>query len=141
MTEFLKRYKNHGERLPVQAQRVWIILVARVQWFKKSGLHEVLITYGDLAEAMGMDRRAGRTLARPLWIIGRICLDNDVPALNSIVVNAKDNEPGSGVIHHSTRSVTQEQKAVAKFDWFTIRPPSTGMLRRVWEGIPDDIAA
>lgn len=137
MAEVLKVYKQQGERIPVQAQRIWMVLVSRVQCFKGEGLGRILITYGELAEAIGMDRRAGRTLSRPLWVLGRICLDNDLPALNAIVVNAKANEPGAGVVHHAKRTVTQEQQAVANFDWFTIRPPTTGTLRKVWENVPD----
>lgn len=137
----LKRFKSRGERVHVQALHAWIVLVSQVQANKISGVESILITYGDLAKAMGMSAQAGRTLARPLWIIGSLCLENGLPALNAIVVNARDLEPGSGVVLSANRSVTEEQVAVAKQDWFSIRPPTTGMLRRIWEGIDQDEAA
>ena len=56
-----------GDQRHVQAQRVWLILTAHVmmewQWRGRSRQprrpDDVLITYGELAERMGMDSRAG----------------------------------------------------------------------------------
>ena len=48
------------------------------------------MTYGELAERMGYaDRRAGHMLSRQLGIIGEFCRLNDLPALNSVVVNQR----------------------------------------------------
>jgi hypothetical protein len=137
----LKMFKTQGERVHVQALHAWIVLTSQVQSKKKDGVENVLITYGDLAQAMGMSAQAGRTLARPLWILGRLCLENGIPALNAIVINARELKPGKGVVHHVDRTVTEEQAAVAGFDWFSVRPPTTGMLRRIWEGIDQPQAA
>ena len=127
----LRRF-SRGDRVYVQAQRVWLILTCWVMRNKR-GVGDLTFTYGDLAEAMGMDRRAGITLNRALGIVGDLCVLNDLPALNTIVVNEATGVPGDHVVTRPGRSYRQEQRAVFQEDWHTIRPPSTGTLRKVWE--------
>jgi len=90
-----------------------------------------LITYGELAVLMGRSRLAGRSLGDPLGAVGFYCLQNDLPALNSIVVNAKTGQPGDAVVCRAGRSVEKEQKAVLnkKKGWMVFRPPSPRQLK------------
>lgn len=127
------RVYGRGDRLYVQAQRIWIILASFVSTpLRKTG-DQTTITYGDLAEKMGYDRRAAITLSRQLGIVGDCCLSNDLPALNAIVVSEATGLPGPEVVLRPNRSVKQEQNSVHKRDWCAMSVPSTGALRKIWE--------
>ncbi len=129
----IKRFAP-GDRLHVQAQRIWVILVAHVMHSDRDPENPATICYGDLATTMGYrDRRAGHTLGRQLGIIAKLCVDNDLPPLNSLVVNQSTGLPGDHVMLRPGRSVAEEQAAVMEEDWFSIRVPTTGTFRRVWE--------
>ena len=92
------------------------------------------ITYGELAAKMGYeDSRAGYTLSRQLGIVGTYCKLNDLPPLNTIVVNQETGVPGEGVVHRDGYTVSREQAAVLGEDWFRIRVPTPGTFRKVWE--------
>lgn len=82
---------------------------------------------------MALDRRAGRTLARPLGLIGELCVANELPALNAIVVNDQTGQPGHGVVVTADRTARQEQMEVFRFDWYSVRVPTSNMFRDVWE--------
>jgi hypothetical protein len=128
------KYFGTGDRLYVQAQQVWLILVAFVMHADRTAARPPTITYGDLALKMGhSDRRAGHTLGRQLGIVGNFCVRNDLPALNAIVVGQDTGLPGAEVIVRRGFSPNQEQQAVMKIDWFELRVPTTGTFRRVWE--------
>jgi hypothetical protein len=125
-----------GDRVYVQAQQVWLILVSHVGHHKQHSRAPAIITYGDLAESMDFpDRRAGRTLARPLGIVGHYCIQNELPPLNAIVVNQVTGQPGDHVVLRKNRSVAQEQSAVMRQNWFKVRVPTTGTFRKVWDVI------
>jgi len=132
-TARLRRY-GAGDRLHVQAQRIWLILASFVSGPTRHHDDSRTITYGELALRMGYaDGRAGHTLARQLGIVGYCCLQNGLPALNSIVVNAVTGAPGHDVVLGNGRTVAQEQRAVFRQDWHAVGVPTTGMLRSVWE--------
>lgn len=130
----IRKYKK-GDRIYVRAQQIWLILVAFVMKNKfatDSVDNCKTITYGDIAILMGYpDARAGRTLSRQLGIIGHYCLHNNLPALNSIVVNKLTDCPGDHVVLTGDNSVKKEQSAVMKENWFQFGVPSTGALRKV----------
>ena len=131
----IRRY-GEGDRIYVQAQRIWLILVAFVSGPTRRRNDDKTITYGELAELMGYaDRRAGHMLGRQLGIIGEFCRLNDLPALNSIVINRSTGVPGEEVLLRDGRSVKQEQNAVMRQDWFQVGVPTTGTLRKVWESL------
>ncbi|MFG1192825.1 hypothetical protein [Xanthobacter flavus] len=131
----IKRYAP-GDRLYVQAQQIWIILVAFVMERDSDDRDSMTITYGELAERMGYpDRRAGHTLSRQLGIVGKYCKINDIPTLNSIVVNKLTGEPGDDVVLRDGYSVRKEQNSVHRENWFALRVPSTGTFRKVWEDL------
>ena len=121
-----------GDRVYVQAQQIWLILVAFAM--KDRGPNDPkTMTYGELANAMGYpDARAGHTLGRQLGIVAKYCIDNDLPPLNAIVVT-QQGSPGDEVMLRDGRTVKQEQRAVLGEDWFSLRVPTTGTFRQVWE--------
>lgn len=123
----LRRY-GKGDRLYVQAQQIWLILCAQAVFRKR------WLTYGDLAELMGKDRKAGRTLARQLGIVGYYCLNCGLPPLNAIVVNQKEDKPGWGVVLTPGNSVEQDQDKVLKYAWLELRPPTIKALKDVYYG-------
>jgi len=133
------RLFSRGDRLYVQAQQIWIILVAFVMHSKRNPKRPEKMTYGDLAKAMGYpDSRAGHGLARQLGIVGEYCVRNRWPALNSIVVNQETDAPGHDVVLSKGRKYNQfkrEQGEVMSKDWFALRVPTTGTFRKVWEAI------
>ena|SRR5690349_14873071 len=129
----IKRFRR-GDRVYVQAQQIWMILVAFVMHSKRNPKRPDTITYGEVAEAMGYpDARAGHTIGRQLGIIAKFCVANDLPALNSVVVGQSSGTPGDEVLLRPRKTVSQEQSAVMKADWFKLRIPTTGTLRQVWE--------
>ena len=130
----IRRYAI-GDRLPVQAQRIWLILTGYVCGRPAPiRASDRTMTYGELAERMGhADRRAGHMLGRQLGIVGHYCLMNGLPALNAIVVNQDTREPGGDVVLTPKRDFRGEVKAIYQTDWYTVGVPSAGTLRKVWE--------
>jgi hypothetical protein len=124
------KFFRRGDRIPVQAQQMWLILVGVVMLTKKK-----IITYGDLAVAMGYpDRRSGHGLSRQLGLVGCYCIRNGLPTLNSIVINQETRAPGPDVVLSKGRKYKQyplEQKEVRERDWFKIRVPTTGTFRKL----------
>lgn len=133
-----KHYQK-GDPLYVQAQQIWCILTGFAMQRKypfddrgsQSGICE-LIAYGELAEIMGRPG-GGNMLGRQLGIVGRYCVMNNLPPLNIIVVNKNSELPGDGAVLRSGRTIEDEMSAVASFDWFTVRPPTIGALRKVYD--------
>lgn len=126
------KFFKKGDPVYVRAQQIWMILVGTVMIPTRPRDGKVTITYGDLAKKMGMDSRAGHTLSAHLGIIGDYCVENDLPALNIIVVN-RFGTPGDGVIGTDEASFQDDLVEVTKQDWHAIRVPSTGALRRTRE--------
>ena len=130
------KFFKPSDRVYVQAQQIWLILVAFVMHADKKKARPDTLTYGDLALVMGHDdRRAGHTLGRQLGIVGRFCIENDLPALNVVVVNQVTGAPGAEVVTREGMSVLVEQKAVMKHNWFSVRIPTTGTFRQVWQAV------
>lgn len=121
-----------GDRANVQAQQIWLVLVANVMCSKRDAKRPWTITYGDLAKLMGRDPRAGRNLRLGLGVVGAYCKLNDLPTLNSIVVNEKTGAPGDHVVVREGRTAAKEQIAAMKEDWFSHRVPTTGAFRTAW---------
>lgn len=131
----IRRY-GLGDRLPVQAQRIWLILSGFVSGREIRSSSALTLTYGELALRMGYaDTRAGHMLSRQLGIVGNYCLMNDLPALNAMVVNAVTKEPGGDVVLTPGRTFRQELSAIYRQDWYEVGVPTTGTLRKVWESM------
>jgi hypothetical protein len=127
---------QRGDRLYVQAQQIWLILVAFAMYAPRKPGGRATITYGELALRMGHeDPRAGHTLGRQLGIVGEFCIGNNLPALNVIVVGQATGQPGEHVVLREGFTVAQEQRDVLKHNWFSVRVPTTGTFRQVWESM------
>ncbi|MDB5541940.1 MAG: hypothetical protein JWQ89_3667 [Devosia sp.] len=120
-----------GDRVYVRTQQVWQILTAHVM------MEQGNLTYGELATWMGHKKQAARTLAPHLGLLANFCIENNLPCLNTIVVGKASGEPGHAVLMRPGTTVEQEQQAVLEFDWFSVRTPTTGALRKVWDGPSD----
>ena len=137
----VRQYKK-GDRVYVQAQQIWLILTAHAvlrSKTKRNGFRKGLLSYGDLAELMGKDRRAGITLARQLGIVGYYCLEHELPPLNVVVVNQDTGDPGADVVLTPGSSVKRDQRSVLKYPWFNLRPPSIKSLKDIYYG--DDFSS
>lgn len=122
----LKQLPSIGARRYEQAHFVWIALAGWVQHHKRE-----TITYGKLAELLGYDAQAGRTLSEALGMVSLYCLYNDLPPLSCIVVAKTSNTPGWEGMIPSDSSLDAEQKKVWKTQWHLFRTPSPGTFRRV----------
>lgn len=130
------RTYGKGDRVYVQAQQIWMILTAHAMLRRpaRSDERDGLLHYGDVAQTMGKDRKAGITLSRQLGIVGGYCVQHGLPPLNVIVVNQETGEPGADVVLSPGSSVRKDQRRVFGYDWFRIRPPSIKALKDVYYG-------
>ncbi|MCJ8191189.1 hypothetical protein [Sphingomicrobium aestuariivivum] len=129
-------FYGDGDRIWAQAQQIWQILVGLVTTNQIEGTPEKSkITYGRLAGVMGKPTQAGRTLTRQLWMIGEYCRYNDLPTLNTIVVNKETGLPGHDVVLNSGNSIATELSNVADYNWASVRQPTISTFRDVWEQI------
>lgn len=120
-----------GSRVWDQAEQVWRILTAVAMMAGRTGKRT--ITYGELAEFMGYDSRAGHTLGRPLGLVGQMCLSSRLPPLNVLVVTQHGQQPGDEVLLRPGSTVAADQEAVLAEDWFGWRAPVAGSFRRLLE--------
>jgi hypothetical protein len=137
MAPTIRRY-SHGDRVYVRAQQVWLILVAHVM-SNRGRFTDRLLTNGELAKRMGINKRAAIDLGRELGIIGKFCLQNDLPALNCVVVSPQTGTPGQGAVVSNTKTWRDDARDSFNTDWFNFRVPSTGTLRQVWDEIGVEI--
>lgn len=127
----VKFFEQTGERQYARAQRIWQILTGYVM-FKQdvSDKGKGIITYADLAQLLGYDRRAGVTLSVPLGYIHRFCEQNELPHLNAIVVMENTGIAGWDEMFPDRERHLKEQKMVKQFDWFTVRTPTAGTFKK-----------
>ena len=123
----------------VQSQQMWTILTAFVMMKsftaadgKRRRDIPDLISYKELAALMGRHGQQ-HVLSRQLGILGIYCLMNDLPALNAIVVHDNYEGPGNGVVLADGRSWREEVAKVHDQNWFELRPPTVGALRKVYD--------
>jgi hypothetical protein len=128
------RIFSSSSRAFIRAQQAWMILTAQVM-STKGPLKDRVLTYGDVAERMGLDRRAGISLGPALGIIGEYCIQNGLPALNCLVVSQETGTPGPGVVFRKGRTWKDDQRDAIRVNWFQYRVPTTGTFRQVWEGM------
>ena len=115
-----------GDRIHVRAQQIWLILV-------HCALGKRTITYGDLAVMMGYSKKSARITIKPVAIVAMFCKTYGLPLLNTLVISASLGEPGSQAFLTEGESVAQSQQKVFNFDWVSIRIPTPGALRTLWE--------
>lgn len=129
----LKPLPSTGARRHEQAHFVWIALAGWVQHHNGD-----TVTYGELAELLSYESKAGRTLSEALGMVSLYCLYNDLPPLSCIVVAKTSNTPGwEGMIPEGS-SLKKEQKRIWNTEWQLYRTPSPGTFRRVQEELDWD---
>lgn len=133
------KFFKSGDPVFVRAQQVWIILVSEIMGRRESaGSDGVTITYGDLSRKMGKAKVPPVSLGKHTGIIAHYCIENDLPPLNIIAVNQKTGLPGYGVLGTTDRHFERDMKKVMEYDWFSVRVPTTGMLRKTWESLKEE---
>lgn len=112
-----------GERSVWRALQCWQILVSKAST-------NSIMTYGELADMMGY--ADARPLSRILGHILFYCQQNELPPLNSLVVNQETGLPGEG-IGIEAEQIPSTHMAVFREDWFDIVPPTIKELGRAFE--------
>ena len=100
---------------PRRAVLAWQVLVG-------CATRRQIITYGDIAVAIGLRRGAGRFLGPCLDSIYDYCGRVGAPDLTIIAVNAGTGRPGSGL--PPTRDVDRVREGVFKHPWHRLLPPT-----------------
>ena len=68
---------------------------------KENAREERIVTYGQLAEQVGLPQQSGRLVVQPLKRILKACQHHGLPWLTAIVVNQKTGRPGKGFTDES----------------------------------------
>lgn len=124
----IKSLPESGARRPEQAHAVWNVLSGFVLFEKNK-----TITYGELAQLLGYEARAGRTLTEALGIVSFYCLHNGLPPLSCIVVSKMTGRPGwEGMIPQDS-TLEFEQERVWNTEWHLYRTPSVNTFRKARE--------
>ena len=124
----VKSLPTSGARRYEQAHFIWNALAAWVKYNK-----DRTITYGELAEILGYERRTGVTLAHALALVSQYCLYNDLPPISCIVVSRTTKKPGWEGLVSGGSSLKREQRRVWQTPWHLFRTPTVGTFRRVKE--------
>jgi hypothetical protein len=112
---------NPSSSHPHRALQAWQILIA-------GAMQRQTFTYLGLSRLMFQKDAAG-VLDKILGHIAFYCIDNDLPALTTIVVGKTRGTPGAD-IPVDPNGMDSERERVYEIDWFNVCPPS-----------PDDLAA
>ncbi len=94
-----------------RAAQIWPLLVF-------AATNRQLLTYDLVARMIGVPRPAVGGFLEP---IQAYCLDNELPALTSLVVSDITGLPGTGFI--ADVDVPKAQAEVFKFDWLDLKAP------------------
>lgn len=112
-----------GEWSAIRAVQCWQILVSKASTSS-------ILTYGELADLMGIHWRSLNPILGYIWYY---CEQNSLPHLTSIVVRQDTGLPGVGFSNDLTgegfsteeiASIPAKHISVFYRDWFDIRPPS-----------------
>ena len=98
-----------------RAVQAWQILVG-------AAMNRQTLTYEGLSKLMYQKKAAG-VLDRVLGHIAFYCIENELPALTSIVVGKKRGTPGED-IPIDPATLDAEREKVYATDWYDIYPPS-----------------
>ncbi|MGR3485091.1 MAG: hypothetical protein ACU0BF_07075 [Paracoccaceae bacterium] len=145
----LRPFPKHGGTAYERAAHIYTVLCYWVDWrmsdsrIEKEHRSEGLISYGGLAIRLGLEVGASGTFSVALGHVARYCAINDLPALNSVVVNAKTGLPGDGVLLADYESAKREFQAVKAYSgeeeyrWTAIRSPSPTHFRKAHQQYSD----
>jgi len=117
-----------------RAAALWPIIAARVNYkivderalAKGAQIPPGLTTYTTAGLDLGYDENGKRKLGGALGSINWYCLENEIPVLNSTVVQQKTGKAGQGKPDGDADEIEQ---ALA-FDWMLYRAPSASALRK-----------
>jgi hypothetical protein len=112
----LNKYDDNST-YETRAQQAYSILIALAS-------NRQTVTYRLLSEKMNYGGGRGDILAWPLGRIMRWCKANELPALTSLVVDAKTGLPSSGLTTVEADAFPAEQQRVYLYDWFSVLPPT-----------------
>ena len=119
------KFFQRGDPIHLRAQQAWVILAGLAN-------NNQTVTYGDLSRMMGYGGRSARATIKPVALIAKFCLDNGLPQLNALVVNAATGVPGDEVILKEGDTSPSAQQRAFNYAWYEVRVPSPGSFRRVW---------
>ena len=115
---------NPSSSHPARAVQAWQILVG-------IAMNRQTITYEGLSRLM-YQKKAQGVLDKILGHIAYHCIDNDLPALTSIVVGKRRGTPGKDIpVDLST--IDEQREMVYGFDWYNLYPPSENELKSAYE--------
>ena len=103
----------------LRAAQIWPLLV-------RAAGEENTLTYGELADKMGMKPGAGRVMGRFLDPIMRYCDYHGLPPLTALVTKKTGGLPSDGLTtidRSNSRSVGAAQSRVFEYDWMAIPAP------------------
>ncbi|MBM4294622.1 MAG: hypothetical protein FJ126_06935 [Deltaproteobacteria bacterium] len=112
-----------GKKWALRSLQCWPILISRAK--SKS-----ILTYGDLANLINFPYP--NLLSDILGHMLSFCKKNDLPLLNSIVVDKTTGIPGEGA-ELKAEQVPAIQMKVFAFDWFDIIPPTIEELKEAFD--------
>ena len=115
---------NPSSPHPARAVQAWQILVGRA-------MNRHTITYEELSRLM-YQKVAQGVLDRILGHIAYYCIDNDLPALTSLVVGKGRGTPGEDIPVNLT-TIDEQREKVYDFDWYNVYPPSETELKESYD--------
>ena len=127
MVKHFNPSSNHATR----AVQAWQILIGLA-------MNRQTIRYRVLETIMHRKAMSGGTIGAILGHIAAYCIDNKLPELNLIVINATG-LPGHGVPVDSDNLLSRREK-VYDTDWYNIRTPSEEEFRIAFEKWGDEMA-
>ncbi len=111
---------NPSSSHPLRAVQAWQILVGMA-------MRRQTDTYKGLSHLM-YQKDAPGVLDEILGHIAYYCIDNELPALTSIVVAKGRGTPGQE-IPVDLDTIDAEQEKVYDYDWYDVKPPSETELK------------
>jgi hypothetical protein len=122
------KHFNPRANHPTRAVQAWQILMGLA-------MNRQTIRYRVLETIMHRKAMSGDTSGYILGHIAAYCIDNNLPELNLIVVNAHG-LPGHGILVDS-ESLIPRREEVYDTDWYNIRTPSEEEFRTAFEKLKD----
>lgn len=120
------RYFSENTSLENRALQIWQILIGFAYERKTT-------TYGEIAEILGY--KGAGTMDRQLGYILHFCVQNKLPPLSVLVVNAETGLPGDGF--DTIGDLHKAREAVFNYDWFNLMPPTPKQFSHAW-GIAEE---
>ena len=118
----MRQFNPHASQ-SARALQAWQILVCKAA-------NRQTITYEALSELM-FGKSAAGVLGQILGHVAFLCMDNDLPALTSIVVGKFRGAPGDE-FPLDPATIDVEREKVYRHDWYNIYPPTENELSKAY---------